>query len=252
MAQHLPRQLHADRRCRSDLLGHRANHVVELLGRDHPTHDAVRERLLGVHDPPGQHHVADHTVAAHLVQDRHATGVGDDAVGQLRQAEARALGSDAHVAQQRPLERAAHHPALAGDQHRLVHLPQLLDATVAPSHQLVVAQLGLLRADRAHVTARREGLPLAAPDHDPHVGAPSQLGQDVEQREVHLVVERVVLVRVVVADGRDRAVQVQPESFGHRSPQGVDRRVSPQRISARGAPRRRTGNLPGPRPDRRG
>ena len=79
-------------------------------------------------------------VAAHLVEHRDAAGVGDHAVGDLGQPEARALGRDADVAQQRPLERAAHDPALAGDDDRRVEVPELLDAAVATAHELVVRQ----------------------------------------------------------------------------------------------------------------
>ena len=60
-----------------------------------------------------------------------ATGVRDHAVGQLGQAEASALGRDPDVAQQRALERAAHRPALVGDDDRRVDLPDLLDAAMA-------------------------------------------------------------------------------------------------------------------------
>ena len=109
-------------------------------------------------------------VPAHLVEHGDAAGVGDHAVGHLGQPEARALGRDADVAQQRPLERAAHHPALARDDHRRVEVPELLDAAVAAAHQLVVRQLDLHGADRADVAARRERLALAPPDDRPDVG----------------------------------------------------------------------------------
>ena len=115
---------------------------------------------------------------AHLVEHRDAAGVGDHAVGHLGEPEARALGRDADVAEQRALERAAHHPALARDDDRRVELPELLDAAVAASHQLVVRQLDLEVADRSDVATRRERLALAAPDDRPHVGRGAELGED--------------------------------------------------------------------------
>ena len=76
-------------------------------------HDAVGVRLGGVHGTAGEDHVAGDAVAADLEQASDPAGVGDDAVGHLREHEAGALGGDADVAQQRPLERAADRPALA-------------------------------------------------------------------------------------------------------------------------------------------
>jgi hypothetical protein len=137
-------------------------------------------------------------------------------VGQLGQPEAGALGGDADVAQQRPLERAAHHPTLAGHDDRGVEVPQPLDGPVGPPHQLVVGQLGLQVADRRHVPPRRERAALAPPHHGPDVGPLGQLGDDGEQLGVHVVVEGVVLVRVVVGDRRDRPVDL--ESHGPHHP----------------------------------
>ena len=70
-----------------------------------------RERLLGVHRPAGEHHVAHDAVAADLEQPADAAGVGDHAVADLGQHEPRALGRDADVAQQRPLERCRRSPS---------------------------------------------------------------------------------------------------------------------------------------------
>ena len=109
-------------------------------------------------------------VARHLEQPGDATGVGDHAVARLGQHEPGALGRDADVAQQRPLERAADRPALAGHDDRRVEVEDLQDAAVAPLHQLVVGQLGLVGADRADVAARREALALAPPDDRPDLG----------------------------------------------------------------------------------
>src|SRR5436190_367731 len=59
-------------------------------------------------------------------------------------------------------------------------------------------------------------LAFAAPDHGAHLRAAAQLVDDVEQLDVHRVVERVVLVGVVVRDRRDRAVDVEPHAgVGH-------------------------------------
>ena len=73
-------------------------------------------------------------------------------------------------------------------------------------HQLVVGHLDLVAADGADVAARRPRLALAPPDDGPHVRLALQLAEDLEQGEVHLVVEGVVLLGVVVGDDGDRAV----------------------------------------------
>ena len=108
-------------------------------------------------------------MAAHLVEDADAAGVGDDPVLGLGEHEPGALGGDADVAQQGPLERAADGPALDGDDDRGLDGPQLLDAPLAPGHQLVVGHLDLAAADGADVTARGPGRALAPPDDRPHV-----------------------------------------------------------------------------------
>ena len=71
-------------------------------------------------------------------------------------------------------------------------------------------------ADRADVAARRERLALAPPDHRPHVGrAPAARRGSSKSCRVHVVVERVVLLGVVVGDGRDRAVDRQSHPVRH-------------------------------------
>ena len=50
---------------------------AELVGLDDAADDAVVQCLLGFHPAAGQHHVTHHAVPAHLVQDAHAAGVGD-------------------------------------------------------------------------------------------------------------------------------------------------------------------------------
>ena len=170
VSDHLARHLHRHCGRRRDLFGHLPHGRVELgLGHD-PADDAVRDRLLGAHDPTREHHVADQTVPAHRVQHRDTARVRDHPVGHLGEAEAGALGRHPYVAQQRPLERSAHHPALARDEHGRIELPELLDATVAASHQLVVRELDLQVADRGDVTAGGERLALAPPDDGAHVG----------------------------------------------------------------------------------
>ena len=58
-----------------------------------------------------------------------------------------------------------------------------------------------------------------ADDDRPHVPVGLELGEDLEQGEVHLVVEGVLLVRVVVGDDGDRAVVAELHPWvGHRSP----------------------------------
>ena len=47
-------------------------------------------------------------------------------------------------------------------------------------------------------------------------GRPTRLVEDLEQLQVHVVVERVVLFRIVVGDRRDRAVDVEPHRACHR------------------------------------
>ena len=62
--------------------------------------------------------------------------------------------------------------------------------------------------------------PTPPDDHDlpsprqitAHVRASLQLAEDLEQPLVHGVVERVVLVDVVVGDGGDRAIDVEPHT----------------------------------------
>ncbi len=95
--------------------------------------------------------------------------------------------------------------------HGRVELPELLDAPVAATHQLVVRELDLQVADRPDVTAGGERLAFASPDDGAHLGVRSQLGEDVEELSVHLVVERVVLLGVVVRDDGDRAVDLEPD-----------------------------------------
>ena len=116
----------------------------------------------------------------------------------------------ADVAQQRPLERATHDPALAGHQHRGVDLPQLLDAPVTLAHELVVGEVDLERPDRTDVATRRERPTLPPPDHGSHVRPGPDLTERGEQLRVHGVIERVVLLVVVVGDGGDAALDLQP------------------------------------------
>jgi hypothetical protein len=73
-----------------------------------------------------------------------------------------------------------------------------------------------VRADRAHITTGRERLAFAAPDDGSHFGAVPQFAEDREEAFVHLVVERVVLLRVVVGHDRDRAVDLETHSVAHR------------------------------------
>ena len=84
-----------------------------VAGHD-PAHHTVRVRLVDAHHPAGQDEIAHQAMARHFVQHADAAGVGDDAVGDFRQPEARTFGGDPDVTQQSPLERSAHDPALAG------------------------------------------------------------------------------------------------------------------------------------------
>ena len=189
---------------------------VELVLADDPAHDAVRERLVGREHAAGEHEVADEAGPGHLEQRPHAPRVRNDAVRELGEAKARAFGRDPHVAQQRPLERRTHDPALAGDDHRGIEVPELLDAPVPPPHELVVRDRVCVRADRADITSGRERLAFAAPHDRSHLRAAPELAENLEETRVHLVVERVVLLRVVVGDDRDRAVELEPHSVVHR------------------------------------
>src|SRR6266540_209897 len=215
VSYHLACHLHGDDGRLRDLLRDLADGGVELALRHQTAHDAVVERLLRRQHAPGQHEIADHAVPARLVQDRDAAGVRDHAVRHLRQPEPGALGGDPDVAEQRALERPAHDPALARDDHDRVELPQLLDRTVPPAHQLVVRELGPGVPDRRDVATRRERLALTTPDHRADLGPLLQRSQDVEELRVHVIVERVVLVGVVVRDGRDRPVDVESDPAGH-------------------------------------
>ena len=87
--------------------------------------------------------------------------------------------------------------------------PGQVDAAVAAPHQLVVGQVGLQGADGTDVTAGGERSPLAAPHDRTYLRSGSQLAEDLEELRVHLVVERVVLLVVVVGDGRDCAVDLE-------------------------------------------
>src|SRR5207245_6436398 len=60
-------------------------------------------------------------------------------------------------------------------------------------------------------------LALSPPDHDPNVLAHPEVGQDLEETSVHLVVEGVVLLGVVVGDRGDGPVDVETDSLLHRS-----------------------------------
>jgi hypothetical protein len=71
-------------------------------------------------------------------------------------------------------------------------------------------------ADRADVAYGGERLALAPPDHGSHVAPLRELIEDVEELDVHVVVERVVLFLVVVGDRGDRAVDVEPYRACHR------------------------------------
>jgi hypothetical protein len=79
----------------------------------------------------------------------------------------------------------------------------------------VVGQRGVAVADGRHVPARRPRPALAPPHDRPDVGTGLQLPEDGEELLVHLVVERVVLAGVVVGDGGDGAVDVEPHPVGH-------------------------------------
>src|SRR2546430_15740673 len=93
----------------------------------------------------------------------------------LGEAKARAVCRDPHVAQQRALERRAHDPALAGDDHGRIEVPQLLDAPVPPPHELVVRDGVCVRADRADITSGRERLAFAPPPDGPPLRAAPEL-----------------------------------------------------------------------------
>ena len=116
VAEHPAGHLHGDRRRRGDLRRPSPWRCRrELSAATTAGHDAVGQRLVGRHRPAGEHHVGGDAVAAHLEQAGDAAGVGDDAVADLGEHEAGALGGDADVAQQRPLERGADRPPLDGD-----------------------------------------------------------------------------------------------------------------------------------------
>src|SRR5256714_699926 len=95
-------------------------------------------------------------------------------------------------------------------------VPALRDAPVPPPHELVVRDGVCVRADRADITSGRERLAFAAPHDGSHLRAVPELAQNLEDALVQLVVERVVLLRVVVGDDRDRAVELEPHSVAHR------------------------------------
>ena len=223
--------------------------VVERVVGDDAGHHAVRVGLGRVHRPAGEDHVAGDAVPAHLEQAPDATGVGDHAVGDLGQHEARVLGRDPDVAEQRALERGADRPALDRDDDRRVEVEDLLHAPMALAHQLVVRHLDFATADGGDVAPRRERLPLTPPDHRPHVGSAAQLAEDLPEATVHRVVERVALLRVVVGDHRDRAVVFEPDLVAatrHRRPPhrgggdvSVTRHVRLGAHRARGEGRRR-------------
>ena len=98
----------------ADLLRRR----IELSAGYDAADDAMAERFVRVESPAGEHHVADETVAAHLVEHAHASGIGDDSVSELGEHEACIICGDADVAQQGPLERAADRPAVDRHDHR--------------------------------------------------------------------------------------------------------------------------------------
>src|SRR5688572_2181302 len=153
MTNHLTCHLDGDRGCFRDLLGNLTSGRIEFVGGDHSAHDAVSQRLWCREHPAREHHVADQSMSAHLVEHGNAPGVGDHAIGGLGKPEAGVFGSNSDVTHQRALERAAHDPALARHDHGRVDLPELLDPPMSPAHELMVGQLHLQVADRAHIAA---------------------------------------------------------------------------------------------------
>jgi hypothetical protein len=216
-----PGHLDGERRGRSDLVGHLAGGGVEVVGRDDAADDAVREGLVGAEASTGEHHVADEPVAAHLVQDRHAAGVGDDPVADLGEHELRRRGADADVAQQGPLERPADGPAVDGHDDGRLDCPDLLDAAMAAAHELVVAHVEGVVPDRRHVAPRRPRCADATPDDGPDVGPAGQFAEGGEELVVHVVVERVVLVGVVVDERGDGPVDLEMHRSGHARQSGT-------------------------------
>ena len=71
---------------------------------------------------------------------------------------------------------------------------------MATAHELVMTEGGGVVPDDGHIPARRPCLALASPDDGTYLWTALQFAQNVEQAGVHVVVERVALVRIVVGD----------------------------------------------------
>jgi hypothetical protein len=134
----------------------------------------------------------------------HAARIGDHAMLDLRQHEARILRSDPDVAAERALEGAADDPALQGADDRDVEIEQRLHGALTALDEGEIVDVLGPDPDLADVAARGPGLPIGTPDRGAHVGILRELAEDVAQALVHLVVGGVVFVGSVVADESDR------------------------------------------------
>ena len=110
-----------------------------------------RKSLVGGHHPPRQDQVRRDPVTADLEYPRHPAGVGDHAVPDFGQHEARSFGGHPDVAQERPLEGRTDRPALEGDDDRRIELEDGADPAVSPAHELVVGQAAVSATERTDV-----------------------------------------------------------------------------------------------------
>ena len=153
----------------------------------------------------------------HLHQARGSPGVRKHAVHHLGQAHARILPRDAHVAEKRPLEGSADHPAFEGHENRGLQREELLRSPVPPLDELEIADPARASAEFGEVAARRKRLAVAPPHHGPQALALAQLAENLPEPLVHLVVGRVVLFGPVVAHDRHRTVELERDRLAaHR------------------------------------
>ena len=89
---------------------------------------------------------------------------------------------------------------------------------MAAAHELVMTEGSGVVPDHGHIAAGGPRLALAAPDDGTDVGTALQLGQNVEQAGVHIVIERVAFVRVVVGNHGNRTVYVEENFVCHHVP----------------------------------
>ena len=147
-------------------------------------------------------------------RDHRATAIGDDAVVDFGQRELRCLRGHANVALQRQFAAATDGIAANGGDERLLAVQHLELALLAAGHMREIADAFCPHAKRGGVSASAKRSASALQQNGPHLGIVLRLRHRLAKGGAHLVVHRVVAMRAVERDDRNRRGDLQFDAVG--------------------------------------